>query len=139
MDESSGGGLQIRGVKQAALVLGAVFVGVLAIVVVEQMSAEALAVVVGVICGVAAAIPTSLLLWVVLTRSDRRRYEAEERRSRAAREPYPPVVVIQGGTPRALPPGSEMDYWPAPGSWPPPGHVAERRWQIVGGEELLDA
>jgi hypothetical protein len=137
MDESPGGGLDIRGgpsLKQAALVLGAVFTGVLAVVVVKQMSAEAMAVVVGVICGVAAAIPTSLLLLVVLTRSERRRYEEEERQQRAAHKTYPPVVVIQGGTPQALPPGMPAGYWPSPA----PGPMANRQWQVVGGEELLD-
>ena len=111
-------GLEIRGgpsLKQALMVLGAVFVGVLAIVIAKQMSAEAMAVVVGVICGVAAAIPTSILLLVVLTRSERRRIEEDERRRRSGYGQYPPVVVIQGGAPQqSLPPG----YWPAPGIHP---------------------
>lgn len=126
--EISGG----PGLKQAGVVLGLLFVGVLAVVVVKQMSAEAMAVVIGVICGVAAAIPTSLLLLVVLTRSDRRRYEEEDRKRNQGQ--FPPVVVIQGGTPQALPPGSPGGYWPSPA----PGPLADRQWQVVGGEELLE-
>jgi hypothetical protein len=140
MDQSSGGGLEIGGgpgLKQAALVLGAVFVGVLAIVVAKEMSAEAMAVVVGVICGVAAAIPTSLLLLVVLTRSERRRYDREDHQKSQGQ--YPPVVVIQGGSPQGLPPGHAGDYWPRPEPWPPAqAPMDSRQWHVVGGEELLD-
>jgi hypothetical protein len=114
------------GLKKAGLVLAMVFVGVLAVVVAKGMSAEAMAVVVGVICGVAAASPTSLLLLVVLSRSERRR--------RAADGPVPPVVVIQGGAPQSLPPGPQAGYWPSPA----PGPLSDRHWQVVGGEELLE-
>ena len=113
MDQSSGGGLEISGgpgLKQVAVVLGLLFVGGLAVIVVKQMSADAIAVVIGVICGVAAAIPTSLLLLVVLTRSERRRYGEEEQKRRQGQ--YPPVVVIQGGAPQALPSGAPAGYWP---------------------------
>jgi hypothetical protein len=136
MDRSEGG-LEIGGgpsLKQAMVVLAIVFVGVLAVVVAKQMSAEAMAVVVGVICGVAAAIPTSLLLLVVLTRSERRRSEEEERQRRAAHGSYPPVVVIQGGTPQTLPGMPQAGYWPSPA----PGPLADRQWQVVGGEDLLE-
>ena len=128
--ESQGG----LGPKQVLVGLGVVFVAVLAIVVAKQMSAEAMAVVVGIICGVAAAIPTSVLLLVVLTRAERRRHEEEERRSRSAYGQYPPVVVIQGGAPQSmLPPGPQAGYWPSPA----PGPLADRHWEVVGGEDLL--
>jgi hypothetical protein len=136
MDRSESG-LEISGgpgLKQALMLLGAVFVGVLAVVVAKQMSAEAMAVVVGVICGVAAAIPTSLLLLVVLTRSERRRFEEDERRRRASQGQYPPVVVIQGGSPHSLPAGPQAGYWPSPA----PGPLEDRRWQVVGGDELSE-
>lgn len=84
------------GLKQAAVVLGIVLLGVLAVVVARQISAEAMAVTVGIVCGVGAAIPTSLLLLVVLTRSERRRMDEEERgRGLSSQGQYPPVVVIQ--------------------------------------------
>lgn len=84
--------------------LGVLFVGALAVVVAKQMSAEALAVVIGVICGVAAAIPTSLLLVVVLTCSERRQ----------DRWRYLPVVVIQGGATHSLPASPQAGYWASP-------------------------
>jgi hypothetical protein len=138
MDRSESG-LDIGGgpgLKKAGLVLAMVFVGVLAVVVAKQMNAEAMAVVVGVICGVAAAIPTSLLLLVVLTRSERRQFEEEQRRGRYGRGQYPPVVVIQGGTsPGMLSPASQAGYWPSPA----PGPLADRQWELVGGEDLQES
>ena len=126
--EFEDGGLSF---KQIAVVLGMVFAIALAVVVGKQMSAEAMAVVVGVVCGVAAGIPTSVLLLVVLTRRDRQRSEDQERRT--GQHSYPPVVVIQGGSPQALPPGSQAGYWPAP----QPGPASQRQFQVVGGDELL--
>jgi hypothetical protein len=134
MDRSEGG-LEISGgpgLKQTMVAMGLIFVGVLAVIVAKQMSAEAMAVVIGVICGVAAAIPTSLLLLVVLTRNERRRYEQEDQKGRQGQ--YPPVVVIQGGAPQALPPGAPAGYWPSPA----PGPMTDRQWQVVGGDELLE-
>ena len=141
MDRSESG-LEISGgpgLKQVMVAMSLFFVGVLAVIVAKQMSAEAMAVIVGVICGVAAAIPTSLLLLVVLTRSERRRWEEQEEQHRQAQKQYPPVVVIQGGAPQALPPGTPPGYWPSPGAWPAAsGPMADRQWHVVGGEELLD-
>jgi hypothetical protein len=119
--------------KQVAVAMGLIFALTLAVVVGKQMSAEAMAVVVGVVCGVAAAVPTSVLLLVVLTRSERRRlHDQNPRQARAGQ--YPPVIVIQGGQPQALPSGPYADYWPGP----LPGPRAERSFQVVGGEELAD-
>jgi hypothetical protein len=116
--------------KQIGLILGLVFAISLAVVVGKEMSAEAMAVVVGIVCGVAAGIPTSVLLLVVLTRRDRQRMEQVERQTRQTNSP--PVVVIQGGAPQALPPGPQAGYWPAPG----PGPAVGREFHVVGGEDL---
>jgi hypothetical protein len=121
------------GFKQVAVAMGLIFAISLAVVVGKQMSAEAMAVVVGIVCGVAAAVPTSLLLVLVLTRGERRRPQDEQPRYARSGQ-YPPVVVIQGGGPQGLPPGVQGGYWP--GAMPGPGN--ERRFQIVGGEELAD-
>src|SRR5512143_1132613 len=88
-------------VGRIVVVLGLAFAVALAVVVGRRMSAEAMAVVVGIVCGVAASIPTSVLLLVVLTRRERSREMAD---SQANLRSYPPVVVIQGGAPQALPP-----------------------------------
>ena len=124
-----GAGLRPR---QVGLGLLVVFVAVLAVVVGKKMSAEAMAVVIGVACGVAAGIPTSVLLWVVLTRREQRREEIGRRAGA-----YPPVVVIQGGSP--LPPASLPQGMPNGGYWagPMPAPPVERQFHVVGGDDLL--
>jgi len=124
-------GVEGLGLKQVLLVVGLVFAITLAIVVGKKMSAEAMAVVVGIACGVAAAIPTSVLLLVVLTRRDRQQPDDVEARSRQYGSP--PVIVIQGGAPQALPPGPQAGYWPAP----QPGPTVNREFHVVGGEDLM--
>lgn len=119
------------GLRKILVGLGLVFVIALAVVVGKQMSAEAMAVVVGVVCGVAAGIPTSVLLLVVFSRRDRQRSDQPERPQR--QHSYPPVVVIQGGSSQALPQGQHAGYWPAP----PPGTSAGRQFNVVGGDDLL--
>ena len=119
------------GIKQALLVVGLIFAIALAVVVGKKMSAEAMAVVVGVVCGVAAAIPTSILLLVVFTRRDRQQSDEMEARSRQYGSP--PVVVIQGGAPQALPPAPQAGYWPAA----QPGPAMNREFHVVGGEDLM--
>ncbi len=118
-------------VKQIGVALGLVFAVALAVVVGKQMSTEAMAVVIGVVCGVAASIPTALLLVVAITRRDRQRLEEAERQARQTG--YPPVVVIQGGTPQSLPMGLQAGYWPAPSPGPP----VQRQFHVVGGDDLF--
>ena len=118
------------GLKQVLLVVALVFGITLAAVVGKKMSAEAMAVVVGVVCGVAAAIPTSILLLVVFTRRDRQHLDAMETRPR--HQSSPPVVVIQGGAPQAFPPSPQAGYWPATH----PGPAVNREFHVVGGEDL---
>jgi hypothetical protein len=118
-------------IRQIVAALGLVFVVALAVVVGKQMSAEAMAVVIGVVCGVAASIPTSVLLLVVFTRRDRQQLEQGERQARPYN--YPPVVVVQGGSPQSLPPGPQAGYWPAPA----PGPAFNRQFHVVGGDDLL--
>ena len=111
--------------------LGLVFAVTLAVVVGKQMNTEAMAVVVGVVCGVAAGIPTSLLLLVVLTRRERQQTEVAQRHHQQGN--YPPVVVIQGGGgPQGLPPGPQAGYWPSP----MPGPAVDRQFHVLGGDDL---
>ena len=114
------------------LVLGLVFGITLAVVVGSRMSAEAMAVVVGIVCGVAAGIPTSAVLLLAMGHRGRRRHGREEQSPRAGASP--PVIVIQGGAPQALPPGQEVGYWPAA---QPMAH-ARRDFHVVGDEDLVD-
>ena len=119
--------------KQGALALGLVFAVVLAVVVAKQMSTEAMAVVIGVVCGVAAGLPTSLLLLVGMARRDHRRLDELEQQARRAQHSSPPVVVIQGGQPQALPPGTSAGYWPMTQTGP----VIKRDFNVVGGDDLV--
>lgn len=130
--EDRGRGLDI-GMKQVGVVVGLVFAVTLAVVVGREMSAEAMAVVIGVVCGVAAGIPTAVLLLVAMTRRDRQRQEELERQARQAQRNAPPVVVIQGGSPQALPQGPQAGYWPASPQGPP----VQRQFHVVGGDDLL--
>lgn len=130
LDIGGGGGTGL-GIRQALLVVGLIFAIALAVVVGKKMSAEAMAVVVGVVCGVAAAIPTSILLLVVFTRRDRQ--QLDEMESRTRQHASPPVVVIQGGAPQALPPGPQAGYWPAA----QPGPAVNRDFHVVGGDDLM--
>jgi MFS superfamily sulfate permease-like transporter len=96
------------------------------------MSTEAMAVVIGVVCGVAAGIPTSILLLLVLNRRDRQQVRGEEQQRQQGN--YPPVVVIQGGGyPQGLPPASAAGYWPSS----TPGPTMERQFHVVGGDDLI--
>jgi hypothetical protein len=119
------------GLKRVAGFLALALALTLGVVVIKQMSAEAMAVVVGIICGVVASVPASLLLFFVLTRNGRR----PEQERPAGERTYPPVVVIQGANPQALPPGMNPGYWPAPQA----GGPAERQFHVVGNEDLVDA
>jgi uncharacterized membrane protein YgcG len=126
-----GAGLEFR---KVAVAMGLIFAITLAVVVGRQMSAEAMAVVVGVVCGVAAAVPTSLLLVLVLTRGERRRTQDEGHHRRARSGNYPSVVVIQGGGAQGLPSPPYADYW----AGPMPGPAAQRHFQVIGGDELVE-
>jgi hypothetical protein len=116
------------GLRKLGLGLGLVFVIALAVIVGKKMSADAMAVVVGVVCGVVASIPTAILLLVMSARRERQQPQTPAHR----RGNYPPVVVIQGGAPQALGPG-QPGHWPAP----PPGPASDRQFHVVGGEDLL--
>jgi len=119
------------GIKQMVAALGLVFAVTLAIIVGKQMTTEAMAVVIGVVCGVLAGIPTSVLLLVALSRRDSLRAR-EETAARQAPANYPPVVVIQGGGMQPQQPALNSGYWPAPNAAP----LVSRQFHVVGGNEL---
>lgn len=117
------------GLKQVFTILAVVFGVALAVMIGRRISSDALAIVIGVACGLAASLPTTLLLLFVLSRRDRPREEG--RYGEEARR-YPPVVVIQGGTGQALPPpGLGSGYWPA--GAPP----LRREFQVVDARGSL--
>ncbi len=102
------------------------FAVTLAVVIGNRLSEQALAVLAGAVCGVGAAIPTSLLIVAVTRRRDEgqnllRRGMAEQQPSRNA---YPPVVVI-------APPGGQR--WLEGGMPPALEAPTQRQFTIVGG------
>jgi hypothetical protein len=121
-----------RSPGRIGLILGLACAIAVAVVIGNRMSAEAMAVVVGVVCGVAAGIPTSVLLLAVMSRREHQRNEALGQQHQPSH--YPPVVVIQGGAPQALPTGQQAGFWPAL----PPAPQSNRHFHVVGGEELLE-
>ena len=104
--------------------LAAGFSVALAVVVGMRMSAEAMAVVIGVVCGVGSSIPMSALI-LLLTRRPQPRMRSEE----PAFQPRPPVVVV---TPPAAQPQA---HWPgyAP-VYPAAAMPAPREFRVIGEE-----
>ena len=100
------------------------FAVTLAVIVGNRLSDEAMAVLAGAVCGVGAAIPTSLLVVAV----SRQRNEENKRRVQppAPQGIYPPVVVV-------APPGVQQQ----PNVWNglPPSLTApmQRTFTVVGG------
>ncbi|MFQ6100740.1 MAG: hypothetical protein ACE5OS_05845 [Anaerolineae bacterium] len=106
------------------------FAVTLAIIVSDRLSDEALAVLAGAVCGVGAAIPTSLLIVAVSRRRDEEGDFGELSRVARPSTPqqgtYPPVVVV-------TPPGGQqgLNAWNAL----PPSLTApmQRNFTVVGG------
>ena len=106
--------------KVFAGLIAIAFSAVLAVIVGSRLSNEALSVLAGTVCGVGAAIPTSLLIVSVTRRRD------EPRAQTSYPGNYPPVVVVTA-------PGNHQQpsMWGAlPSSV---GLSADRHFTVVGG------
>jgi hypothetical protein len=114
--------------RLSALLVALAFAVALAVMVGREMNTEAMAILIGIVCGAGTSIPTTALLVFLLWRREKKREEETARQSQKAA--YPPVVVIQGGAPQALP-MAQGGYWPAPA----PAH--NRQFHVVGGDDLL--
>lgn len=97
----------------------------LGVVVGQRMSTEAMAVVVGVVCGVLAGIPTSLLLLVVMRGQQRRSENSQPVPAPAA---YPPVVVVSGTPQQAYQNHNTVD-----GTWQAV-NTPRRKFRVIGEE-----
>ena len=67
------------------------------------LSDEAIMTLVGVMCGIVASIPISILLLIALTRE--RTVKPMSEANEPAAPPYAPHIVVTKPAPRALPPG----------------------------------
>ena len=128
--------------KWSVIIVGAVFAVALAVVIGNRMSSDATAVLVGVVCGIGASVPTCLLLvWALVRRAQGGAAEAQGYGRNGAGANYPPVVVVNPGY-------GAQSYGPALGMVsPPPGQLVgangplaggQRTFKVVGDEETLE-
>jgi len=107
--------------KKVAIIAVIAFAVTLAVIIGKRMSTDAMAVVIGVACGVVASIPTSLLILAVSNRRD----EQEVRR----RGEYPPVVIVN--------PGNNQPRYLQPPFLPPLSQGQERQFRVIGDEDVV--
>ena len=107
--------------KKVATIALIAFAVTLAVIIGQRMSTDAMAVVVGVACGVLASIPTSLLILAVSGRRGER--EVQQRRD------YPPVVIVN--------PGNNQPRYLQPPFQAPPIQGQERQFRVIGDEDAL--
>ncbi|MBI1877679.1 MAG: hypothetical protein HYR94_05520 [Chloroflexi bacterium] len=114
--------------KKFLYVVGIIFVVTLAVVMGTRMSPDALAVVIGIICGVLASIPTSaMLVWVMRQRD--KQVEMQLGQMRPFGGQYPPVVVVNGQGPNGY-----SSSFPAPALSAGPPLAGGRSFKVIGQE-----
>jgi hypothetical protein len=132
------------GLRQVIALLALGFIVTLGVVVGTRMSSDAIAVLVGVIAGVAASIPCALLLMAVTRHPEKRellRYDSQQYEDRRhndwrysermdPRRAAPPVVIVTPGqaVPQQLPYAASFSYPPAPAQ-------SQRQFRVMGYEE----
>lgn len=104
----------------------------LAIIIGQRMSTDAMAVMVGVVFGVAASIPTSLLIALAM-RGSRRHDDSPYRRADYQPTPPPPqIYVVNPGAP--MPTSDPQRQLPEPYSYALPAR-SQRQFVVVGDED----
>jgi hypothetical protein len=112
-------------VKKLVALIFIAFVVTLAVVVGNRMSTDAMAVVIGIVCGVGASIPTSLLILSVASRR-----EAKEERGQAS---FPPVVIVNPGNQ-----GGQVPNYHQPPALPPAlSQGGPRQFRVIGQEDAV--
>jgi len=102
----------------------------LAIIIGQRMSTDAMAVMVGVVFGVAASIPTSLLI-VLAARGSRRADPPYRRDDFQPSPPAPQIYVVSPGAP--MPGSAPQRALPEPYSYAMP--TGQRSFVVVGDED----
>jgi hypothetical protein len=121
--------------KNGIFIIGIVFAATLAYVVGNRLSSEAMAVVVGALCGISASVPVSVALYIAASKNWGRETVVEARAEEMDRGPRsypasPPFVVISPPAQVPYPyPGSQM-YLPPQA----PAQGAPREFKIIGEE-----
>lgn len=119
------------------LATGVAFAVTLAVIVGQRLSSEAMAVMVGVVAGVAASIPTSLIVVWVATRSAGHRSVEVSREAPVPQERPQMIVLHQPPAPAFAPAGYATAQQPgfAP-QWP---YIAPpRNYTFIGGAETVE-
>jgi hypothetical protein len=110
------------------------FIVTMGVVVGTRMSSDAIAVLVGVVAGVAASIPCALLLMAVTRRRDPEPAERQEdvypKHYQEARRAVPPVIVVTPGNASAQPLPYGGGY-----SHQLPQPQPQRQFRVMGNEE----
>ena len=110
--------------KKVATIALIAFAVTLAVIIGQRMSTDAMAVVIGVGCGVLASIPTSLLILAVSGRQG----GCREREVRQQRD-YPPVVIVN--------PGNNQPRYLQPPFQATPIQEQERQFRVIGDEDVV--
>ncbi len=124
--------------KNGLIVAGVAFAVALAYVVGSRLSNEAIAVVVGAVCGISASVPVSIALVIASSNHWGRREESNEPyyepspRRYGYSQPQPPVIIMTQPQ-QQMPYGYPQNpyYFPAQSAQP---SVEPREFKIVGGE-----
>ena len=112
--------------KRGLIIVGAAFAITLALILGFRVSADALAVIVGVALGIIASIPTTMLLIFVMTRQQNR---LEKNMTHFPHQP--PVVVVNAA--------DKFQSQPSPPALPPPyAPNGARKWTVIGDLESDD-
>ncbi len=112
--------------KKFLFVIGTVFAVTLAVVMGTRMSPDAMAVVIGIICGVLASVPTSAMLVWVMRQRDKQMEQMGQMRPYGGQ--YPPVVVVNGQGPNGY--GNGYPSLPAANLMP----TGPRNFKVIGQE-----
>ncbi len=118
--------------KNGLIVAGAAFAVALAYVVGSRLSNEAIAVVVGAVCGISASVPVSIALVIASSNHWGRNEEPSEPcydPSPRRYVPQPPVIIM--AQPQAQMP---YNYPQNPYYFPAQPSVEPREFKIIGGE-----
>lgn len=109
--------------KRGLLIVGVTFAIVLAIMFGTRVSADALAVIVGVVLGIVASVPTTLMVIFIMTRQR----QLDKSWPQVAQQP--PVVVINATDKPALAPSANPAL-----ALPYPSDPT-RKWTVIGDTE----